>query len=91
LLPFTHIPGRGFLIVLVNGKFKYMDTKTQIQKFSPIIFIKEVKSELIKVSWPTRSETIKLTSVVIAISVIVALFIGVFDALFLKLSTLFWR
>jgi len=54
---------------------------------SPIQFIREVISELKKVNWPTRAETIKLTVVVIAISVIVAAYIGGLDALFLRIET----
>lgn len=55
---------------------------------TPVQFLTEVKSELKKVNWPTRAETVKLTSVVIAISLIVGLFIGGFDMLFLNLATL---
>lgn len=50
----------------------------------PSGFIGEVISELKKVTWPTREETIKLTVVVIAISVIVGAFIGGLDALLVK-------
>jgi len=42
-------------------------------------FLKDVKIELKKVSWPTRQETIKLTGVVILISVILAAFLGLLD------------
>lgn len=70
-----------------------METPTvpKLPKIAPIQFIKEVRSELVKVDWPSRQETYKLTVVVITISVVVAVFIGGFDALFLKLSTLLWR
>ena len=43
---------------------------------NPGNFIREVVAELKKVTWPTRHETLKLTVVVIVISVIVGLFIG---------------
>lgn len=59
--------------------------------FKPTQFIGEVQSELKKVSWPTKNETIKLTLIVIIISVMVAVFIGGSDAVFLQLSTLLWR
>ncbi|HCM82453.1 TPA: preprotein translocase subunit SecE [Patescibacteria group bacterium] len=59
---------------------------------NPLQFIKEVQQELKKVTWPTRQETIKLTGVVIIISLIVAFFIGGLDAGVLKLtSTLYKR
>lgn len=55
---------------------------------SPITFVQEVISELKKVTWPTREETIKLTVVVIVISVIVGAFIGGLDSLFVKVISL---
>jgi len=57
--------------------------------FAPIRFVREVISELTKVTWPTRQETIKLTVVVIAISLIVGVFIGVIDSVFLNITTKF--
>ena len=58
----------------------------------PTQFVKEVMQELKKVTWPTRAETIKLTGVVIIISLFVAFFIGGLDAGLLKLtSTLYKR
>lgn len=50
-----------------------------------VTFISEVKAELVKVTWPKRDEVIRLTLVVIAISAIVAGFVGVLDFLFTKL------
>lgn len=38
-------------------------------------------SELKKVSWPTRAETIRLTLVVVLISLIIGLYIGIIDSL----------
>ncbi len=61
-----------------------------IQKM-PIRFLNEVVAELKKVTWPTREETIKLTAVVIAISVIVGAFIGGLDSMFLKITTLLFK
>lgn len=48
-------------------------------------FLKDVKIELKKVSWPSRQETIKLTGVVILISVILAAFLGLLDFGFITL------
>lgn len=52
---------------------------------TPIAFVRETRDELKKVVWPTKSEVIRLTSVVIAISVIVGVFIGGLDFVFTKL------
>ncbi len=49
---------------------------------NPLTFFNEVKDELKKVVWPTRSETIRLTGIVIGISLAVALFIGAADYIF---------
>ena len=42
-------------------------------------FLKEVKVELSKVSWSNRQELIGSTSVVIIVTVLLALFIGIVD------------
>lgn len=51
-------------------------------------FINEVRSELMKVTWPTRAETIRLTAIVIGISVAVGLYLGGLDALFTQMLKL---
>lgn len=48
-------------------------------------FLKDVRLELKKVSWPSRQETVKLTGVVILISIILAAFLGLLDFGFLTL------
>lgn len=58
---------------------------------SPVQFIREVIAELKKVSWPTRQETVKLTIVVIVLSILVGAFIGVLDITFLKITTLLFK
>ena len=55
---------------------------------SPITFLKQVRTELARVIWPTRNEAIKLTLVVIGVSVAVGIFIGGLDILFVKLTEL---
>ena len=52
---------------------------------NPINFIRDVRSELRKVAWPTQRETINLTAVVIALSAAVGLFLGGVDFLFQEL------
>ncbi|OGH38091.1 MAG: preprotein translocase subunit SecE [Candidatus Levybacteria bacterium RIFCSPLOWO2_01_FULL_38_21] len=56
---------------------------------SPVIFLKEVQEELKKVVWPTREEVIRLTFVVIAVSLIVGLFLGGADFILTKLTQVF--
>ncbi|CAN5131609.1 hypothetical protein BH09PAT1_BH09PAT1_6890 [soil metagenome] len=41
----------------------------------------DIISELKKVSWPTRADTIRLTAIVVFISLIIAAYIGIIDSL----------
>lgn len=52
---------------------------------TPVSFLRETRDELRKVTWPTRNEVIRLTLVVISVSVIVGVFIGSLDFVFTKL------
>lgn len=44
----------------------------------------DVVDELKKVSWPTRAETVKLTAIVIGVSLIIGLYVGIIDVLLAK-------
>lgn len=70
-----------------------MDTKAaaRIPNVKPVQFFNEVVSELKKVTWPTRDETMKLTAVVIALSVIVGIFIGGLDAILVQTQKLLFH
>ena len=49
-------------------------------KFDLIVkFVKETRSELKKVVWPSRQETIKYTILVLGISLATAIFLGGLD------------
>jgi preprotein translocase subunit SecE len=48
-------------------------------------YIKETKSELKHVSWPTRKQATNYTVLVIIISLFIAAYLGVFDYIFTKL------
>lgn len=52
---------------------------------SPASFLRETRDELKKVVWPTRQEIIRLTFVVIAVSLVVGLFLGGLDFVFTKI------
>jgi preprotein translocase subunit SecE len=56
---------------------------------TPVMFFKEVIDELKKVVWPTREEIIRLTGVVIIVSLGVGVFLGGVDLLLTKLVELF--
>ena len=44
-----------------------------------VTFLKEVRVELSKVSWPTRNQTVLYTLIVIGISLFMAAFLGLLD------------
>jgi preprotein translocase subunit SecE len=51
-------------------------------------YFKEVKVEFRHLNWPTRKEATKLTIVVISFSLILAVFLGLFDFIFSNLIKL---
>ena len=55
---------------------------------TPVIFLKEVGDELKKVVWPTRDEVIRLTAVVIIVSLIVGVYLGGIDSILTKILAL---
>jgi preprotein translocase subunit SecE len=48
----------------------------------------EVVSELRRVTWPTREETLRLTIMVIAVSAVIGAFLGAVDLVFVRLFEL---
>jgi preprotein translocase subunit SecE len=49
---------------------------------NPITFLREVRQELVKITWPSRKETLMASMTVIFISVLVAIFFLLLDQLF---------
>jgi len=47
-------------------------------------FFGEVKNELSKVTWPTRTEVIRLTLIVLAVSAIIGVYVGSLDYVFTR-------
>ncbi len=45
-------------------------------------FLREVKIEIKKVSWPSKKETVRYTFIVIGISLVVAAYLGTLDLFF---------
>jgi preprotein translocase subunit SecE len=57
---------------------------------TPAAFLRDVRAEVARVTWPTRKETLVTTGLVVAMSVIVALFFFVVDQVVgLGIRTLF--
>ncbi|MDO8515228.1 MAG: preprotein translocase subunit SecE [bacterium] len=55
---------------------------------SPAKFFIEVRDELKKVTWPNRPQVIKMTAVVIGVTVVVSAYLGGLDFLFAKLFSI---
>ncbi len=67
-------PQRGFLLGINNTMFDYL---------------RDTKAELKHVKWPTRSQAIAYSIVVIVFSVLTAVVLGGFDYLFAQILKLF--
>lgn len=52
-------------------------------------YFKEVKVEMAKVKWPTRSETVNYTIIVVVVSLAVAAFLGGLDFIFTYIFNVF--
>lgn len=48
-------------------------------------FLREVRTELDKVKWPSQQQTLRLTIVVLSVSTILGVYIGGIDVLLTKL------
>ena len=59
--------------------------------FNPLSYVKESKSELDKVIWPTRMQTLRMTVAVAIGSVIIGAYIAGLDAVLTKLTETFLR
>lgn len=53
-----------------------------------ISYLKDTRAELKHVNWPTRAQAVSLTLLVIALSLVVAALLGIFDSLFTYLINL---
>ncbi len=54
-------------------------------------YIKQTRTELTHVTWPSREQTIRYTLLVIAVSAITALILGIADFVFSRLLTLLFH
>jgi len=50
-----------------------------LAKFDPAGFVREVRQEVARVTWPTRKETLVTTGLVLALSALAALFFMLVD------------
>ena len=62
-----------------------MDKEKEPRENALVRTLREVRSEMKKVVWPTREETLRLTIVVIALSAVISVVLFSADALFATL------
>lgn len=60
-------------------------------KLDPAQFVREVRQEVAKVTWPTRKETLITTGLVLAMSALAAIFFLVVDKLLQLASSFIFR
>lgn len=72
------------LVAFISAVIAYRSTKVHT-------FVLEVCVELSKVSWPTRKETWSQTVVVLIVSVIAAIILGVYDAVWSHITDLIYN
>ncbi|WP_431283962.1 preprotein translocase subunit SecE [Humitalea sp. 24SJ18S-53] len=59
-------------------------------RFDPVQYVRDVKTEVARVTWPSRKETLITTGLVLALSALAAVFFLVVDKLIqLAMSLLF--
>ena len=51
-------------------------------------YLRDTRGELRKVSWPTRKQATNLTTIVLAVTVVMAIFLGALDFVFASLVRL---
>ena len=72
---------KGQQTILKKAPEKNTDNKNQVSRYINIAtqFLRDAKTELKKVKWPTRKELLASTAVVIILVLVVAFFLGLID------------
>ncbi len=68
-----------------KGRAKQRSVATLSSDNAVVRYFKETRAEMTKVTWPTRDEALRLTGIVLAVTVGMAVFLGLVDALFATL------
>ena len=58
-----------------------------VGRVGPVTFLRETIAELRKSVWPSREETVRLTFVVIVVSIVMAFYLGGMDRVFAETFT----
>ena len=67
---------------MASGRLLRRPAGERRARFTPFQFFGEVVGELKRVTWPSRSETTRLTILVIMVSIVIGIFLFAFDQVF---------
>ena len=73
---------RGARINVAKSKTRAATTSTGKEPNAIVRYFQETRAELRKVTWPTREEARNLTLIIVAVTIAMAVFLGLFDYLF---------
>ena len=66
-----------------NKKVKKSSTDKKRKQSNPVSkYFRETRGELRKVTWPTSGESWRLTSIVLGVTIMMSIFLWVFDTIF---------
>lgn len=66
-----------------SGPVKKNTEKKASKPSNPVSrYLRETRGELRKVTWPTREESWRLTLIVLGVSIVMSIFLWVFDTIF---------
>jgi len=74
------------LIAVATGGVAFVGL---IRNVPAVTYADEVMDELLKVTWPTREETIRAATTVVLTTFMIALLVGVYDFVWKKMADLF--
>jgi preprotein translocase subunit SecE len=66
-----------------------MKTKDPFNQGNAVVaFLRQVRDELNQVTWPTKDQTVRLSTLVIIVTIIIGIYLGTLDYLFTQLMGL---
>ncbi len=75
----------SLVIIIMKESVKYIYMNKNKGKNKLTNYLKEVRQEIKKVSWPTKKEAFNYTMIVLGISITIATILGTFDYVLINL------
>ncbi len=67
------------------------DAPSRLTENAAVNYLRETRAELLKVTWPTRQEWLRLSGIVLVVTTLMAVILGVAEALGAELMSLFLK